>query len=436
MHLFITLITIKMPIIFVPPLYGTNLHVSYNTSYVNNHIYCSKTAYDDILWVNTKYFFPPMYNCLFNLLTVNYDKENDRYKSIPNVNISIHDFGGEESVKFIDDGIMGYHIIESFQSLIQKFKNEGYEMRKNLFAAPYDWRFAVLGLDEFYVKLKKLIEEDAYEKNDRQKVTLFGFSTGGFILQHFLSEIIDEKWKEKYIHKAVFLAPSWGGAGLTVYSFMEKVFPPIPVIKSNDLSAMIQSMPVIMQHFPNWEIFGNFPVVRGPGEISYNASQVGELLINLERLTGDNIYTYKKIEKHIKKAPKPIGVPTTIIYNSGLDTDFGLRYKNWNKPPVMVPVRGDGTIMARGVEYACKNWPASDETPILCIDMARDDHHYKHSVLATNPYVHHLVYEHTAKDTHKNLNSTRTLIECPYTEVIDNKFVYRYDLRNESKKSL
>jgi hypothetical protein len=58
-----------------------------------------------------------------------------------------------------------------------------------------------------------------------------------------------------------------------------------------------------------------------------------------------------------------------IIYNSAVDThilyDFG---RGWDKKLVIGMGRGDGTIPAQGIEWACDNWDHT-RNPLVCFDL-------------------------------------------------------------------
>lgn len=414
------------PIVIIPPLYGSNLFITYqNVSGL--HSYCTSKVSDKLLWVNPSYAIPPVYNCLFQLLTVYWDNETENYMSRPNTTISVHDFGGDSTVKYIAHGLGGWlRLIESFKSLIQHFKHKGYVVRRDIFAAPFDWRLAVAGLDLFWPNLKNLVEH-AYRVNRGQKVTIFGYSCGGFTLQQFLAEHVDQEWKDKYLDRAIFLAPSFGGAGASLPSMYTKTFPIVPIIKNDDLDAMIESMPVVHQHFPNWEIFGDREVIRTPEDNTLYARDVPQFLIDQGKVKGDNIKIMMKAANISSKAPRSPGLPTYIIYNSAVPTDFNLKFKNgYNKDPIVEKTGGDGTVFAAGPEYACNHWTA----PVKCLDLYKDSELFEHQPLAANPFVHDIIYHLHTTDKWMHSNTTRKIIRAPLVEITsNNSYTIRNDIR-------
>ena len=169
----------KKPVVLLPGLYGSNLHVSYGKN-VKVPWYCPKKMDDEFLWIRAKFLFPPFINCIALLTQNEFDNDTQKLKSIPGVNISVKNFGGKGSVDYIVKN-KGKHkenepngkftFFDSFDSIINYFEDRGYEVGNDFFIAPYDWRRAPLFVDDYWDKLRHLIEV-AYEKSNGQKVTL------------------------------------------------------------------------------------------------------------------------------------------------------------------------------------------------------------------------------------------------------------------------
>ena len=62
----------------------------------------------------------------------------------------------------------------------------------------------------YYSNVKQLIEE-MYAESHNTKVTLVVHSMGGPITLYFLNNVVDQAWKDKYIHAFVPLAGAWSG---------------------------------------------------------------------------------------------------------------------------------------------------------------------------------------------------------------------------------
>lgn len=199
------------PVVLVPGLFGTNLYISYDEK-VNVPCFCPKKMNDELLWIPTKLVLPPFLNCVAYLSQTNFDNETQTLHNRHNVNITVKDFGKHTSVDYIiknqikhkdydaqePKGILTFY--DNFGSFIKYFVGKGYEIGKNFFVTPYDWRLAPLFIDDFWDNFRKQIENAYYSTNNR-KVTLLGFSMGCFMIQQFLaSERLLEQNKDKMIN--------------------------------------------------------------------------------------------------------------------------------------------------------------------------------------------------------------------------------------------
>ena len=415
----ICLIGSLRPLILLPGLYGSNLYATYNS--FSKHWYCSKELKNEIFWVNLKYIVPPTYNCLFELLECNYNIETQKIESSPNVNVDVNDFGGSEGISYADKGIAGYHFFESFGPLIDYLKSKGYTIKKNLFGVPYDWRLAIAGLEkDFFPKLKSLIEK-SFEINS-QSSTIFGFSCGGFLLQRFLSNFVNEEWKNKYIYKVILLAPAFGGSAQSVNVAWNQYFPFLPFIKNDILKKAVENFPVIHALFPNHIIHGNEPIIIGPNQEKIISSQIPEFLIKNKKITGTAINMMNENVKISKELPKFFNLPTYIIYNSGIDTIQSIYFKDgYDKDPILNNQKGDGTLLEKTVKYICDQWN-SNKYSIVCHDLKNSDDEFSHSELGNNIYIQELIYKISQDESNWNNIKGLTFKESPLIKIINSTY--------------
>lgn len=479
----------KNPIILLPGLYGTNLYATYSKN-AKVPWYCPKSMDDELLWVGAKFLFPPLFNCLAHALQTRYNNETHTIENIPNMNITVHDFGGDSSVDYIiknekkfisheneddyNDELEqksyrdffkhlwqtvtkkttkkhkhGFRFFDNYHSLIGLFVHRGYTLEKDFFVAPYDWRLAPVFSNEFYPKLKKLIE-DVHDKTGK-KVTLLAFSMGAFMIQQFLAAekineatklmntsrqilssvrdpkyIVNDSWKKKFIEKVVFLDPSFSGSHKTFGAVLLKFCPFIPFVHNEHIEGMYTAIPGIYSHFANFEIFKGKEVVRGPDGINYTVEQLPELIVN---------YSIKKEFYPImdysldaqRLAPIDIGesVPLTIIYNSNIPTlnflDFN---KGWDKFPQMyLDGKGDGTLPIEGLRYPCEHWDSKNRA-LICIDLNNNNtKHFKHIKLPVNPFVHELLFNYSYNDPDIEVNGW--WLKKGKTEIQFNEEIYK-----------
>lgn len=375
----------------MPGLYGSNLFATYNSW--KSHWYCSNKMDNKLFWVDAKYAIPPTYNCLFEMLRVDYDEQSNKIIPQKDISIDINDFGGESSIATVDKGIpFNIHAFESFGPMLDFLKGKGYKIKQDLYGVPYDWRLAMDGFEDLYPKYQQLIEE-AYNKNNNEKVTVLGFSLGCNVIQYFLAYKVSAEWKQKYIRKVIFVCPAFGGSGQTLDVSWNQYFPILSFLKSSIITETIMRTPVISALFPNHVAFGDDTIIKGPNGEKFTASQVSDFLIDHQKFTGKWAKILKLNEKYTSVRLDEVGVPTYIVYNSLISTVKGLDFsKGYNKDPSYINEGGDGTVPKTGPEWVCNQWNQS--YPVICHDIySTDDDNFDHSGISYNPYVHRLIYE-------------------------------------------
>lgn len=422
--LLINFISCLKPVILLPPLYGTNLHVTYHD--INLPWYCPKSMDDNLLWIDPMFLIPPRYNCVLKLLRAYYNNETGKVENQKGVNITVHDFGGDESVLYVDGGIFGFQFFDTYASMINYFKSRGYEIEHNLFVAPYDWRMAPVVIDDFSIKMKKLIEK-AKEING-EKVTLMGYSCGGYTLHRFLTTKVSEEWKHEYIEKIIFMVPSFGGSMDTFDVLFDQQSPLTPIHNQNMVD-LLQSLPYVHSHLLNQEVYADVPAVRGPDGKNYTAKDLPHLLISHKKIDKSFLNVMNMGLELIRKAPADINMPTAIIFNTGYPTRLTRNFKHgWNHIPIVETTKGDGTIPSKAAQWACENWNHKNY-PKICIDLDNHEERFRHQPMTRNPFIHELLFNMTSRSDW--LNSTgRTDIHMPYIQINANEtYVIRNDIR-------
>ena len=376
----------KAPVIIIPPLYGTNLWTTYE--HTNLPKKCPQSQNDSELWLDPYYFLPGKLDCLFSLLTV-YEDENGNATNLPNVSLHVHDFGGEESNRYVAHlPKLGAQFVVSFAKAIDTFKKNGYTLKKDLYVIPYDWRLAPVFIDEVYQGIEDIVHR-AYEENGQQKVTIFGFSMGGFVTQQFMSKHTQE-WKDKYISQTVFLAPSFTGAIEMLYWVHLKRIQILPKYSTPAVNLMMQSWPCIFAHMPNPGVWDNFTVIIGPDGEEYKSNDVRNIIETNSFIDKQFMRMYGKAEQIISEFPKSTGVPTTIVFNSGVTTVERLKFKDWKKTPTTINGFGDGRIPSYGLQKVCDHWPDT-----RCIDLHNGHESFSHQPMISNQHILDMIYNLT-----------------------------------------
>jgi len=416
---FIVLTFSKTPIVLMPGLYGSNIQVSYSKS-ASKFWFCPRHMNHSLLWLNYNLLLPPFMDCFFELLKGYYDPTTDTIGNPPYHDIDVYDFGGVEGIMYADkDGFLGKNNYISLAKLIEKLKNYGYIVKKDLFGAPFDWRIAPVGIENsFFPKLKKLIEH-ASESNQNQKVTFIAYSMGSLMAQRFLSQFVSQEWKDRYINKLIFLAPALAGSGISINAMWTKKFSLMYNIESETIHEAIESSPCLHALMPNHVAFGESELVRTPDGKSITAKELPGFFIEKGKISGNNIKMMAKSEAITSKRLNEVNVPVYILYNSGIGTPHSLDFSNgYDKQPVTKMAPGDDTVPSQGIEWICNNWKMN--FPLVCHDFQSSNGAFSHGELSNNPYVQELVYNMTISDHWISEKGSKT-IYSPYVEIDDLK---------------
>ena len=397
-------VTYRNPVILLPPFYGTNLWVTYNQA--NLPSYCSKSKNDSLLWLNTAYMLPLKMSCLFKLITTFIDDEG-HITNWPNTTISIHDFGGDESTKFVIQNELLFHkgFGPSLLNFVEHFTELGWQLKKDLFIAPYDWRIGPTFSDQFWPDFRKLIE-DAYSVQN-EKVTIIAFSQGGYMTHHFLTKHCTQKWKDDFISQVILLSPSFAGDIQMLYNLWSKRIPTFPYIHSDAQSLCFEQMPSIHAHIPNEVVYKDVVLVYGPNGEEYKAGDLRDIIFDHLLFNENARKTFDKSQEIRKERPADLGVKTTLLMNSKRETAVALNFSNgWNKNPVRIIGEGDGTMPAYGHRWVCKHF-----NNITCIDFNSTSAKYDHYPLISTKRVLNIVSNITLYNKIPDLESKEVFVK-------------------------
>ena len=391
LSLFFAQIEARRPVILVPGTYASQLQVKADK--VDTKWYCP-TSFDwTTIWVDEKYFVPPKYNCPMTWFLSKYDEEhNNATEYYDGLEIDTVDFGGLGGVTMIDDcSWFNTSFIPYYFEIVKILKENNFVEGESLFGAPNDWRYGIAGQPEkTFPRLKELVEK-AYYIN-KAKVVLFGHSFGSFTTHYFL-DAMDQDWIDKYIDHAVLLAPSFTGAGETLYIAWQRALKfGNFLLNMTAMRNLLENIGAVHTHFPNYVLHGDKPVVYGPNGEEYYPNQFISLLREKGRMSEENERLARLQEKYISVFPPKPKTRTVIVYNSALNTTESINLSSWDEGAEYSHNYGggDGTIPASSVEKYCKEY-ANGEYKLECMDinMTEEASHY---LMLMNPDLVDLYY--------------------------------------------
>jgi lecithin-cholesterol acyltransferase len=322
-------------------------------------------------------------HCLLDYLTVDINNHTGVLKSQENTSISTIDFGGVAGIRGIGPEYFGEYLPVNYAAYIQSFLDQGYKVRRDLFSAPYDWRFGVEQPDEYFEKLKGLIEF-AYNRNNRTKVALLSHGMGGTLTHMFLTDKMSTAWRHQYIDSSTYVAPAWTGSGQSLYATWRLRFPYIPLTFAK-LQNFVASIGAFHAQLPNAIAYENTTVLIDPNGRNHTGAELIDILRQHAKLTPKQLKIAEINFKYSRLLPKTPDFNVNILYNSGVATPMGIKLKSW-KDRLGTPIygKGDSLVGSKVIDWACETW-ARERIRLRCRDLMSGEKQYRHRYILKTP---------------------------------------------------
>uniref|UniRef100_A0A1I8P7E8 Group XV phospholipase A2 n=1 Tax=Stomoxys calcitrans TaxID=35570 RepID=A0A1I8P7E8_STOCA len=356
------------PVIFVPGDGGSQVDARLNKSSSPN-VWCVKTSDWFNLWLNLELIVLPAVYCWVDNVKLYYDNVTRTTHNTPGVDIRIPGWGSSEVVEWIDPthNKAGAY----FRTIAAMLVDQGYTRNKNIRGAPYDFRKAPNEHKQFFIDLKKLVQ-DTYEENSKTPVTFITHSMGSPMTLVFLQQQTEE-WKTKYVERQISLAGAWAGSikALKVFAMgddLDSFFLSGKILKdeqiTNPSTAWLLPSPLF------WK--SNDILVKTPSRV-YTMAQLEQYFDDIDYRTG---WEMRKDTLHYTLNFSPPGVELHCLYGEGLDTVERLEYKKDDiagETPKLIMGNGDGTVNRRSLR-ACHHWYGYQSANISTLALSKVDH--------------------------------------------------------------
>ncbi len=184
----------------------------------------------------------------------------------------------------------------------------GYKSKETLFGAPYDFRKIMIF--EFFVSymqsLKELIQS-SYDINGVPCV-LLAHSIGATIVYIFLTEFVDNTWKQKHVGRFVSVSAPYGGCSMSLKAAANGT--PLPIV-GNMFSEMLMNSTGLCLAFPNRFGYSQNKCIVKHGSRETNVLDIHQYLNELMHDAHLDSFVYITMS-----LAKNTGVPTDIVYTS------------------------------------------------------------------------------------------------------------------------
>ncbi|CAG9768922.1 unnamed protein product [Ceutorhynchus assimilis] len=357
------------PVVFVPGDGGNQLEAKLNKTDVVHYI-CQKTTTDYFnIWLNLELLVPLVIDCWIDNIKLTYDNATRTTRNQPGVDVRIPGFGGTESVEWIDPSHASTG--SYFNNIADILVSLGYTRNVSIKGAPYDFRKGPNENQDYFIRLKKLIE-DTYEENNQTSVMLIVHSMGGPMSLYFLNQQ-PQSWKDKYVKRLVALSGAWGGSikALKVYAMGDDLGS--YVLRPSVMRAEQISQPSTAYLLPS-------PLFWKPDEVLIQTQKKNFTLNNLHEffdgISFSDGWEMKKDLAPFQASFKPPGVEVHCLYGNGVPTVERLYYKpgTWlDGTPTLINGDGDGTVNLRSLE-GCQHWRSLQKQKVFLMPLPKIDH--------------------------------------------------------------
>lgn len=297
-------------------------------------------------------------------------------------------------------------ITSYMEPLVRLLEEAGYVAGKDLFGAPYDFRYGLAAPghpshvgSKFLNDLKELVES-ASNSNGGKPVILLSHSLGGL----FALELLNRNpvfWSNKYIKHLVALSAPWGGTVEELSTFASGNTFGAPLVNPLFVREEQRSCSSNLWLMPSPKVFnGTKPLVVTPSA-TYSSSDISQFLLDIGYPEGVGPYK-TRILPLVESLAVP-EVPVTCIFGSGVETVEKLVYAtdDFDERPEVVYGDGDGTVNMISLLALESEWVNSNKSKALKVIKIPDVTHT--SILKDSVALHEIIDEILLVNSGKSL---------------------------------
>lgn len=358
------------PVILIPGDGGSQIEAKINKSTVVHYI-CEKVSNDYFnLWLNMELLVPVVIDCFIDNLKLNYDNVTRTTSNQPGVDIRVSGWGDPFVVEYIDPSKAspGSYFKDIGNMLVNDL---GYIRNLSLRGAPYDFRKGPSESEEFFAKLKTLVEE-TYAMNNNTPVTLLAHSMGGPMTLIMLQRQ-SQKWKDKFINSFITLSAVWAGSVKAIKVFaigddLGAYFLRESVLRNEQITS-----PSLGWLLPSKLFWKETEILIQSDLKNYTLNNLQQYFIDIGV---PNAWEFRKDNEKYQLDFTAPGVEVHCLYGSKVQTVEKLYYKPGTATdgyPQLVFGDGDGTVNIRSLE-ACIHWQKSQKQKIYYQGFPGVDH--------------------------------------------------------------
>lgn len=352
-----------VPVVIVPSFFGNTILASLSHAHPG-HIYCRDNSKSYVLFFDEWRFIPPWINCWMRDMTIGYS--NHTYTYPEGVEIDAEpNYGNTTNLEYIDP----QHKFGIWNATVEALVAAGYQRGVNLRGAPADWRLGANGWIASWNKLKSLIEETS-ASNGNQSVAVVSLSMGSPYFLAFLNNIVDQDWKDQYMHSFTSMSGVFGGSSAAIPALLggDNGFIP-PTVNPADYDALARSIGAVAFLLPTPQFFPATNLVQTP-QGNFTAADFVELL----DLAGANVTADMLADMEQYRNFQAPGVTLHCIVGYNISTIATVDYLTGFSGNITTTEEdGDGVVLSTSLDV-CDQWNTTQSQPINTIRIPNLQH--------------------------------------------------------------
>ncbi|KAK6939732.1 Lecithin:cholesterol/phospholipid:diacylglycerol acyltransferase [Dillenia turbinata] len=341
------------PVILVPGSGGNQLEARLTSHYKPSSVFCKpwypirkdKEGWFR-LWFDLSVLVPAFTRCFAERMRLYYDPVTDDYYNAPGVETRVPYFGSTQSLLYLDPSLK--QTTSYMASLVESLEKLGYSDGKNLFGAPYDFRYGLapeghpsrVG-SQFLQDLKHLIE-GASNSNRQKPVILLSHSLGCLYVLQLLNRS-PKSWAQRYIRHFIALSGPWAGTVEELLTFASGNSLGVPIVDRLLVRDEQRSSETNLWLMPSPKVFGSKGPLVVTQNSTYSAYEINTFLEDIGFPQG--VHPYKTRVLPLVESLTVPDLAMTCVIGSGVMTPERLVYGGgFDVQPEIEHGDGDGTV--------------------------------------------------------------------------------------------
>lgn len=375
----------RHPVVLIPGAGGNQLEARLTEGYEPSSLVCRVWPLVRgrggwfRLWFDPSVLVAPLTRCFAERMTLSYDADADDYRNAPGVETRVSDFGSTSTLRYLDPNLKlltGY-----MNTLASTLEEAGYEEGRDLFGAPYDFRYGLAGpghpsqVGSAYLQRLRLLVESACAASGGRPAILVAHSLGGLFALQLLARS-PPRWRAAHVRRLVTLSTPWGGSVQEMLTFASGNTLGVPFVDPSLIRDEQRTAESNLWLLPTPSVFGNTTLVLSRAHNrSYSAKNMTQFLRDIGFEEGVEPYR-ARIRPLVEALPEP-GVPLTCLVGTGVDTVESLVYgdRGFDEAPEKVVYGdGDGTVNLASLIGPIKAWSDSPAQVVEVVELPKVSH--------------------------------------------------------------